>query len=85
MARVTCHPLALSLGSPVFSPIDFLFLREAPLKLCPEDFGAGRTTELRKFTEEAERAYAADPATPPEDAQAHAIRGPALACVGKKD
>jgi tetratricopeptide (TPR) repeat protein len=75
--------------------------REALLKLSHEDFGgartaraitfaqvcagAGRTAELRKFSEEAERAFAADLATTPKDAQTHVMRGLALAYLGRKD
>jgi serine/threonine-protein kinase len=74
--------------------------REALLKLSLEDFGgmragraitfaqvcagAGRTAESRKFSEEAERAFAADLATSPEDAQTHIMRGLALAYLGRK-
>jgi len=75
--------------------------REALLKLSLENFagvrasraitfaqvcaGAGRTAELRKFSEEAERAFAADLATTPEEAEMHVMRGLALAYLGRKN
>lgn len=75
--------------------------REALLKLSLADFGgvragraltfaqvcagAGRTAESRKFSVEAERAFAADLATAPDDAQTHAMRGLALAYLGRRD
>jgi serine/threonine protein kinase/tetratricopeptide (TPR) repeat protein len=45
----------------------------------------GRAVELRRASEEAERAYASDLAGAPDDEQSHVLRGLALAYLGRRD
>ncbi len=46
---------------------------------------SGRKQELQKHSQEAERGFAAESASAPDDAQVHLMRGLALAYLGRKD